>query len=233
MTVTYASVAAAAEAPLSGSGTSHTFSLTTHADNNLIVFGLAMEGGSGQGITGIGSSNISQFTSMTAQEQTAGFSNTYQLLMFYGIANGASTQTATVTFGQSVTNANLFLDRQEFSSSLGANGLWSIDLDQFNYVEASGSSLDYPSLTPSQTGLLYTGWGFPSNSLTSGGTPAGFVFQNISSSGDQMVYNLNAPATVAPIGGQSPSGNYAAFSVVMRSDSPALWVPPTTGMGFM
>jgi len=115
--------------------------------------------------------------------------------------------TITVSYSGSVASDWVEISSQEFTYGTGAATTWHIDTTgEADNNWGSSSTLDYPSLTPSGSHELYIGGSFDESASGTGST-SGVVYEHTWDL-NQMVYDANVSAALAPTAPDSPAGGY-------------------------
>jgi len=185
----------------SNSGTS----ITTLADspasvgNILVLFSHATNN---VNITGISGGGVGNWTKVTGNINTTGQGNNE---MWRGVVTTTGSGTITVTYSAAAGGNEITADEFSMGSS---NGTWAIDTSATLINSGSQTAINYPSLTPQNTGELYIGYGWTQNTMSSGST-SGYTYVTTNGS-KRVVYNTNVTGGVAtqPTATQSVAGNY-------------------------
>ncbi len=106
--------------------------------------------------------------------------------MWRGVVTTVGASTITVTY--SSTPGTNELATEEFTMH-SANSTWAIDNSGFNYNTTTSTSVNYPSLTPTNSSELYTGYSWGQYAI-SAGTTTGYNYVATTAS-DQLAYNTS------------------------------------------
>jgi hypothetical protein len=102
---------------------------------------------------------------------------------------------------------------QEFTSSVGAASVWSVDTTGIQHDASSGTPA-FPTLVPSTAGELY--WGYQNDANTGGaGSTSGFVYST-DSNGNEIGYNLSISGSVSPAATESPNGTVDTDAITVK-----------------
>lgn len=136
---------------------------------------------------------------------------------------GASTITITLSAGTAAD-----IDSQEFTAGSTA-ATWALDGTQSGFLNnATSTTIAYPSLTPSSTGL-YVGHSRVPSGLSYTG-PTGYVAQ-VDLNSNPYIYNTSVSATAAPTQGDTASSNSFSAAVIVVATVPAVMPPNYTAVG--
>ena len=165
----------------------------SHATNNVSVSSV-----SGGGVT-----------TWTKTTSGANGTNAGSVEMWRGVVTSAGAATVTVTYSSSPGTNEIVVEEFTMHST---NSTWAIDNSGVYYNSTTSTTVDYPSLTPTNSGELYTGYAWAGSSM-SAGTTAGYTYVATSAS-HYLAYNPNVTGGSAtqPTATQSTAGYYISVA---------------------
>ena len=212
--MTFTAVGSLTQSETTPGTSSTTLSLTTHTAGNIVLLSVVSDPSAATGVSGGGCTWV-QLTP------------THALSSLFGGAGGAGniwagtvvtpgTATVTVTLGAAANHVRM--NANEFTATAGA-----IALDAQSFLDVSGGTSTWPSLTPTGSGRLYFGYCEDLGSAVAGSTP-GFVYE-VDGHGNGTGYCLSVSAAYAPVWGDS--GEQAGVMALVKEVTAA---PPGSGL---
>lgn len=120
--------------------------------------------------------------------------NNWSITCFTGKTTSTAASSATVTYSGTVTTFQIYLDGQEFASSVGA---WAVDAGPGFLDPGSAGTVALPSLTPTGAGDLYADYELDAGAAVAGST-SGYVY-TVDGNTNSYTYNVNCTsATQSP-----------------------------------
>jgi YD repeat-containing protein len=187
----------------SGSGQS-TLSVDPQHVGDALVLGVEISGTLSTTVTSVSGGGA------TWQKITDSGSDAYAGIdgeLWVGTVTTTGSSTITVSYSASVSSQWIVLAAQEYSSSAGASTTWDVDTSGDSHNDTSSTTVTFPSLTPSDDGELYVGYGGLQHYGVAGST-TGFTYDAASTG--LFIYDTDVTGTVSPTGGQSPAGDSVA-----------------------
>jgi hypothetical protein len=190
-------------------------SITTLADspaskgNLLVLYSNAANGVTISGISGGGVTNWTKVTSNSASSTGQGNNE-----MWRGVVTTPGAGTITVTYSASAGSNEIVA--QEFSMG-SSSGTWAVDTSGTAINSGAQTTINYPSLTATNSAELYTGYAWSQNTM-SAGTTAGFTYVG-TSGGKYLAYNTNVASGILtqPTATQSIAGNYNSIAAFIAA----------------
>jgi hypothetical protein len=191
-----------------------TFTLVPAGVGHLIVIEIVNSSGAGSGVASALSSSNVTWTAFGAPF-TGASGRTSQV--FGGKVTAASSATVTITWSGTTPSANVFIDGQEFSSTLGA---WAFDTS--GHIDSVGTTT-WASLTPATSGELYFGYALNVSTANPGST-SGYVYLD---DNDQngVAYRLSCPAGVATAPVWGDTGQAFGIMVLVQELASGAGIP--------
>jgi len=214
----------------SGSSSSLSMPYTADTDNSVICLGMFWSPSSAS-ISSITSTGIT-WTSGFAKIVDSSFGVAYQA--FYGVVSSVITpDAAVISFSAAVTSWEG--NTAEFSTNLTSPS-WALVAGAGSHNDTNVSTFTAAPLSLAVNDLYWcqfvdsaVGVYTPSSPLT------GFTY--LEPGNRPMAYGLNVPTATsyAPAFSTTVAAEYFSWALALRPSggAPPLWVPPTTGMGFM
>ena len=166
---------------------------TSHSANNVSVSSV-----SGGGVT-------------TWSKTTSGSNGTNagSVELWRGVVTTAGVSSITVTY--SATPGTNELAVEEFTMH-STNSTWAIDSSGVNFNTTTSTTVSYPSLTPTNSGELYSGYAWATNTM-SAGTTTGYTYI-ATGAGHYLAYDTNVTGGSAtqPTASQSTAGYFISIS---------------------
>ncbi len=161
----------------------------SHATNNVNV-------------TQVSGGGVNTWTKVTSGANGA---NGGTIEMWRGVVTTVGASSVTVTY--SATPGTNELVTEEFTMH-SANSTWAIDNSGFNYNTTTSTAINYPSLTPTNSSELYTGYSWAQYTMSAGTTP-GYSYV-ATTAGDQVAYDtaVTGGTPTYPTATQSTAGYY-------------------------
>ena len=161
----------------------------SHATNNVSV-------------SSVSGGGVNTWTKVTSG---ANGTNAGSVEMWRGVVTTVGASTVTVTY--SSTPGTNELVTEEFTMH-SANSTWAIDNSGVNYNTTTTTAINYPSLTPTNSSELYTGYSWAQYAI-SAGTTTGYTYVG-TTAGDELAYDTSVTGGAAtyPTATQSSAGYY-------------------------
>lgn len=158
-------------------------------------------------VSSISGGGVTTWTKITSTYSA----NAGAMEMWRGIVTTIGAGTITVNY--SGTEGANEIVVQEFTMH-SANSTWAIDNSGNTYNTSTSTTVDYPSLTPTNSSELYTGFAWATSTMSAGST-TGFNYV-ATSAGQLMAYNTNVTggAATQPTASQSTAG----YDVAVAAD---------------
>ena len=158
-------------------------------------------------VSSISGGGVTTWTKITSTYSA----NAGAMEMWRGIVTTAGAGTITVNY--SGTEGANEIVVQEFTMH-SANSTWAIDNSGNTYNTSTSTTVDYPSLTPTNSSELYAGFAWATSTMSAGST-TGFNYVS-TSAGQLMAYNTNVTGGSAtqPTASQSTAG----YDVAVAAD---------------
>ena len=146
--------------------------------------------------------------------------------MWRGVVSTTGASTVTVTYSASPGTNEIVTEEFTMHSS---NSTWAIDNSGYNYNTTTSTAISYPSLTPTNSSELYTGYSWAQSSI-SAGTTTGYNYVS-TTAGDELAYNTSVTGgtPTAPTATTATAGyyiniaadiaGYTGTSVIVNSNS--------------
>ncbi len=153
-------------------------------------------------VTQVSGGGVNTWTKVTSG---ANGTNGGTIEMWRGVVTTVGASTVTVTY--SATPGANELATEEFTMH-SANSTWAIDNSGFNYNTTTSTAINYPSLTPTNSSELYTGYGWAQYAM-SAGTTTGYTYV-ATAAGQQLAYDTSVTGGTPtyPTATQSTAGYY-------------------------
>ena len=191
-----------------GSTTSLTVSPQTVGDVLVVI----AERASGSSLRSLAGGGVSSWAKATSFAGSTGAEEE----MWFGKVTATGRATITFTWSTSISHHNAEYAAQEFSAGAEASTVWSLDQSGTRNA-TSGTTVPFPSLTPTSPGELYVGYSVPNNNASAGSTP-GFTYK-ITPQDNIVAYDASVSGPVAPTGTQSPASQSSSLAVLLRASS--------------
>ena len=161
-------------------------------------------------IASISGGGVSVWSKVTSYD--AGSTNSTTVEMWRGVVTTTGANTLTVTYNSTPGVNELSAIEYTIGSTTGT---W--DIDTSATLVGSGTTVDYPSLIPTNSSELYTGYAVGSSTMSAGTTP-GYSYIG-TSSGHYIAYNLSVSGGVAtqPSVTQSRSTGYTSIAATIAA----------------
>ena len=132
-----------------------------------------------------------------------------EIEMWRGVVSTVGASSISVTYSASPGTNEIVVEEFTMHS---ANSTWAIDNSGVNYNTTTSTTVDYPSLTPTNSSELYTGYGWAQYSM-SAGTTTGYTYV-ATTAGDELAYDTSVTGGTPtfPTATQSSSGYYIAIA---------------------
>lgn len=172
--------------------------LYSHATNNVSV-------------TGISGGGVTNWTKVTSNTNTTGQGNNE---MWRGVVTGTGAATITVTYSAAAGTNEIVADEYTMGSS---SGTWAVDTSGTAINSGSQTTINYPSLTPTNSAELYAGYAWSQNTM-SAGTTTGFTY--VATNGSKYVAydtNVSNGSAIQPTATQSVAGNYNSIAALIAA----------------
>lgn len=165
----------------------------SHSTNNVSVSSL-----SGGGVT--------TWTKVTSGSNG---SNGGSVEMWRGVVTAAGASTITVAYSSTPGTNEIATEEYTMHST---NSTWAIDNSGVNYNTTTSTTINYPSLTPTNSSELYTGYAWGQYAMTPGTTP-GYTYV-ATAAGNYLAYDTSVTGGAAtyPTATQSTAGYYISIS---------------------
>lgn len=172
--------------------------LYSHAANNVTV-------------TGVSGGGVTNWTKVTSNTNTTGQGNNE---MWRGVVTSTGSASITVTYSSAAGANEIVTDEYTMGSSTGT---WAVDTSGTAINSGSQTTVNYPSLTPTNSSELYVGYAWSQNAMSAGST-TGFTY--VATNGSKYVaYNTNVSngSAVQPTASQSVAGNYNSIAALIAA----------------
>ena len=205
---------------ISGSAVTSLSVAPTSVGDLMIIYSHATNNVSIQSISGGG---VNTWTKVTSGSNGTAAGT---VEMWRGVVSTAGASTITVTY--SSTPGTNELAAEEFTMH-SANSTWAIDNSGYNYNTSTSTTVDYPSLTPTNSSELYTGYSWGQYAI-SAGTTTGYTYV-ATTAGDQLAYDTSVTGGTPtyPVASMGTAGyfiniaadiaGYTGTSVIVNSTS--------------
>lgn len=166
-------------------------------------------------ITSVSGGGVNQWTKVAGYTCSAGgpaCRGTQSIEMWRGIVTTAGASTISVTYNGAAGTNSLAAAEYTIGSSVGT---W--DVDASGTLNGTSATVSYPSLTPTNSSELYTGYAESTNTM-SAGTTTGYSY--VSTAGNTYIaYNTAVSGGVAtqPTASQSASSTYYSIAATIAA----------------
>ena len=151
----------------------------------------------------------------------------HQMALWLGQVTTTGSATISVTYSASVSGDDVELAAQEFSAGYGPSTYWSKDTSG-GQVNASSTTVAFPSLTAAGQGELYFGYARGAGNPAAGST-AGFTYQ-ITKDGNILTYDPAVSGTGTPTATMTPAVPTSAVGALVKASASAPAGPAVTGI---
>lgn len=129
--------------------------------------------------------------------------------MWRGVVTAAGAATITVAYSSTPGTNEIATEEYTMHST---NSTWAIDNSGVNYNTTTSTAINYPSLTPTNSSELYTGYAWGQYAMTAGTTP-GYTYV-ATAAGNYLAYDTSVTGGTAtyPTATQSTAGYYISIS---------------------
>lgn len=188
-----------------------TLSISPSSVGDLLLFYADENGGTSGYITGISGGGVGKWSKITSY--TAGGPKGATVEMWRGVVVTSGASTVTVTYNATPNANELAVMEYTIGSSTGT---W--DVDTSGTLTGSGTTVDYPSLTPANSSELYSGYAVGAGTMTAG-TTTGYTYV-ATGLGYYLAYNpsVNGGVATQPTATQTGSNSaYYSISAVIAA----------------
>lgn len=211
------------------SQSTRTISVNPSAIGNLVVLFAQVESATGTTQVSAVSGGNCTWTNIISFVSTADSSVTGQESIWMGVATGTGSSTATVT--TSGSGSWVDLDTQQFTcAGVSSATKWLLDGSAATKNNTTSSTtMTYPTLTPSDSGRMYVGFGCAGvNAATTASPTTGYTVVLDPNVQNAIIYNTSVSGAQSPTSqegtGKSMCAGFLIYAQNPSAASPALYL---------
>lgn len=170
--------------------------------------------------TAVTGGGVTTWTKVISTLRLSGQTGTNEV--WIGVVTALGSSTITVTASSSVASLDNGYHLREFTCvGVTGNTLWAVETSS-TLLNASSTTVTFPSLTPLGLQRAYVGFGYVFNAGQATGQTSGYTLDVMYNSLNHFIFNENVANSVqAPTSVQSPAGTSHAGAFLLTATNPA------------